>query len=252
MSLLTELVDTALEPGYRTANAEGPAPRARGLLLITLLLAGALIGVAVFQNLQQQPQAAQERELLITQLRSQQDENDQLRQLLGAVGGDVDDLQAQAVGKDSSSGTQLSNLGAISGATAVSGPGIVIVVDDSTTMDDDQSRVIDQDLRQLVNGLWASGAEAIAINGHRLSSRTAIRGAGAAITVDYTSLTRPYTVEAIGNPETLPARWASTAGATWWDYLKDNHGMRYELSVKQELLLAADPGLDLQKAGPTK
>ena len=34
------------------------------------------------------------------------------------------------------------------------------------------------DLQILVNGLWESGAEAISVNGHRLSTLTAIRGAG--------------------------------------------------------------------------
>ena len=68
--------------------------------------------------------------------------------------------------------------------------------------------MLDIDLQILVNGLWESGAEAISINGHRLSNLTAIRGAGDAITVDYRSLTRPYQIEAIGDPRTLPASFA--------------------------------------------
>lgn len=252
MSLLSELVETSLDPGYRAANASRPAPRARSLLLVTLLIAGALIGVAVIQNSRQQPQAAQERAALTKQLQAQQDEQAALRKTLAAVEADVDNLQAEAVGKDSSTGSQLSRLGALSGATAVTGPGLVFVVDDSATDPSDQAQVIDQDLRQMVNGLWAAGAEAIAINGHRLSSRTAIRGAGSAITVDYTSLTRPYTVDAIGDPDAMPTRWASTTGSTWWDYLKNNYGIRYEIQVRDNLHLPADPGLSVQKAGPVK
>lgn len=252
MSLLSELVDTSMDPGYRAANATGRAPRARSLLLVTLLLAGALLGVAVVSNSRQQPEAALERAALIKQVQAQQSDQAELRRNLTAVQADVDALQVEAVGKDSSTGAQLSILGMVSGATAVTGPGLVLVVDDSTTQDSDQAQVIDQDLRQMVNGLWAAGAEAIAINGHRLSARTAIRGAGSAITVDYTSLTRPYTVEAIGDPQQLPVRWAATSGSTWWDYLKQNYGMRYDTSGRDNLHLPADPGLGVQKAGPLK
>lgn len=252
MSLLGEVVETSIDPGYRSATATGPGRRTRVLLLVTLVLAGTLLGMAVVQNFRQQPEAALERAALIKQVQSQQDDQSDLRRQLAEVEAQVDDLQAEAVGKDSSTGTQLINLGALSGATPVTGPGLVVVVDDSSTQTSDQSRVIDQDLRHLVNGLWAAGAEAIAINGHRLSARTAIRGAGSAITVDYTSLNRPYTVEAIGDPNTLPARWAATTGSSWWDYLRENYGMRYELSVRQSLNLPADPGLGVQKAGPVK
>lgn len=251
MSLLSELAATSLDPGYEAAHRGGRPPRRLSLLVVTLLLAGTLIGMAAVQNLRAQPQAAQERALLIRQVRGQQDDQAELRRQLTQVEAEVKDLEARAVGKDSTTAAQLSTLGVLSGASAVTGPGLVIVVDDSTTQTSDH-QVIDQDLRQMVNGLWAAGAEAIAINGHRLSSRTAIRGAGSAITVDYTSLTRPYTVEAIGNPDTLPARWATTTGSTWWDWLHQNYGMRYEIAVRQTLNLPADPGLGLQKAGPVK
>ena len=40
------------------------------------------------------------------------------------------------------------------------------------------SRVLDVDLQGVVNGLWASGAEAIAVNGQRLTGLTTIRAAG--------------------------------------------------------------------------
>ena len=40
------------------------------------------------------------------------------------------------------------------------------------------SAVRDEDLAMLVDGLWAAGAEAIAINGHRLTALSAIRNVG--------------------------------------------------------------------------
>ena len=48
--------------------------------------------------------------------------------------------------------------------------------------------MLDRDLQVIVNGLWAAGAEAIAVNGQRLTACSAIRSAGEAILVDFRPL----------------------------------------------------------------
>ena len=132
----------------------------------------------------------------------------------------------------------------------MSGPGVLIVVDDSpSAAADARDRVLDIDLQVLANGLWEAGAEAISINGHRLSGLTAIRSAGDAITVDYRSLTRPYRVEAVGDVRTLQARFVESSAGAWWNDLAQNRQMRYEISDVKQLDLAADPGIVLRHAG---
>ncbi len=81
---------------------------------------------------------------------------------------------------------------------------IVVTCDDSPQAQTADGRVADTDLRVLVNGLWEAGAEAIAINGQRITATSAIRSAGSAITVNYTSLIPPYRVVVLGDPATLP------------------------------------------------
>ena len=126
---------------------------------------------------------------------------------------------------------------------------MLIVVDDAPAdSSDTRDRVLDLDLQVLANGLWQAGAEAIAINGHRLSTLTAIRGAGDAITVDYRSLTRPYRVEAIGDPRTLHARLVESPGGAWWNELAQNRRMRYEISGVNELDTRRRPGHGLRYA----
>ena len=95
--------------------------------------------------------------------------------------------------------------------------------------------MLDIDLQILANGLWQAGAEAVAINGHRLSSLTAIRSAGDAITVDYRSLTRPYGSRRSATPRTLPARFAESGAGAWWNELAQNRQMRYEISRADQL-----------------
>ena len=97
-------------------------------------------------------------------------------------------------------------------------------------------------------GTASSGAEAVAINGHRLTARTAIRSAGDAITVDYRSLTRPYKIEAIGDPRQLPARFAESQGGRLWTGLQQNYQIRFEVAQTKELQLAADPGFGTREA----
>ena len=65
------------------------------------------------------------------------------------------------------------------GFAAVTGPGLRVTVDDQPQGDPD-GRVRATDLRVLVNGLWQAGAEAIAINGRRLTSLSAIVNSGIA------------------------------------------------------------------------
>jgi uncharacterized protein YlxW (UPF0749 family) len=86
------------------------------------------------------------------------------------------------------------------------------------------------------------------VNGHRLTTRTAIRGAGSAITGDYSSLTPPYTVLAIGDTATMPARFAQSEGGRWVQYLVSNFGVRMTITTEESLLVPADPTIALRYA----
>ena len=61
------------------------------------------------------------------------------------------------------------------------------------------------DLAGLVNELWASGAEAVAVNGRRVLSRSAYRQSGRRIVVDGGPLQPPYVVTAVGPAEVMEA-----------------------------------------------
>jgi hypothetical protein len=75
-----------------------------------------------------------------------------------------------------------------------------------------------------------------------------IRFAGRAITVDYRSLTPPYTIDVIGNPDTLPARLLETPGGQAWMGLKTNYGIRFDTTTASSLVLPADPSTALRQA----
>ena len=101
----------------------------------------------------------------------------------------------------------------------------------------EDERVKDFDLQVVVNALWASGAESIAINGVRLTAATAIRTAGQTVLVDLQPLVSPYRVEAIGDPDAMRSAFARTAGAALLTSLSSGYGITSELVVADELSL---------------
>ncbi len=258
MDLLNQIVRQPIDPDYALVAArQGSPPRSRVGVVVVAVLAGALLAVTVLQTTRAAPVAETERAELIDRVQAAQSGTDQLRSRLTATSAEIEELRAAALGGGSAAQAledQIHRLEPMVGAVPVTGPGLVIVVDDSPAAGTDhRDQVLDVDLQMLVNGLWQAGAEAVAINGHRLSSLTAIRSAGDAITVDFRSLTRPYRVEAIGDPRTLPARFVETTGSAWWHELAQNRGMPYEVRDEESLELAADPGLALRhvRAGAT-
>ena len=86
------------------------------------------------------------------------------------------------------------------GAVPVQGPGISVVVTKNNAM-------LYRDLLDIVNELWAAGAEAIAINDQRVSFNSSIYYAEIThetyLTLDGELLRYPLTINAIGDPDTL-------------------------------------------------
>ncbi len=100
-------------------------------------------------------------------------------------------------------------------------------------------RVRDRDLQEVVNALWAAGAEAIAINGQRLSALTAIREAGEAVLVDYRPVTPPYVIRAVGDPDTVEPAFVGSATAAAFRTLGDLYGVGFAVRRRDRMTLPA-------------
>lgn len=186
-------------------------------------------------------------DVLSRQVAALEAEQKQLRAGISDAERQVQDFQAQAAGSQSVREQLQSQLDAArlaAALTPVGGPGIVIEIADSKRIvpaGDNPSNyiVLVDDLRDIVAALWASGAEAISINGERLTNLSAIRHAGSAITVNFTSLSPPYRILAIGDPKTLPSRFAdTTSGQAWFD-LQREVGLEFTMRTQGSLRLPA-------------
>jgi len=153
-------------------------------------------------------------------------------------------------------------LGLQAGATALQGPGLEVVMSDSERMpgpseDPSLYRVHDVDIQLVVNALFSSGAEAVAINSQRIVSTTAIRGAGETILVNFRPLIPPYVISAIGvstgplleHPEARRlARWEDLFGLGFDVTSSDE--VRVPAYAAHVALQNAEPGRSRAEANP--
>ena len=140
----------------------------------------------------------------------------------------------------------MAGIEAASGSTAVSGPGIVVRLadagptDQSTNQSD--SRIQDVDLQEVVNALWDAGAEAIAINGQRLVSTSAIRNAGSAVLVNFRVLTSPYLVEAIGDQAAMRVSFEASTIAHRFKTWEQVYGLGFSIEQPSTVQVSAYTG----------
>ena len=234
MSLLVDMMADTLDSSYREAaeRAAGERPAAgggmtprrvrRGVLPVLVLL-GLLTGTAAAQVRGRGQELDADRAALAQEVIERTRQSDALAAQLEAARAALAQEQEQALGASGAGQREVDRLARLELAAAavpVRGPGLVVRLDDAPQPDVEveerggqaaQGRVLDRDLQDVVNGLWAAGAEAVSVNGLRLSALTAIRSAGEAVLVDFRPLSPPYVVRAVGSSATLERRFQTGA-----------------------------------------
>ncbi|MFG2515147.1 DUF881 domain-containing protein [Streptomyces sp. NPDC048584] len=271
MSLITNVMDHSLDEGYAEAAARRKAVGESGLpktlraklgLAVGLVCAALVVTVGAAQARVEAPVVAKEREELIDRIDQETDAADELEDSVDTLRADVGARQREAL-RDSG-GDRSALVGMLSGAVAVHGPGVRLVVNDakdasgggagdgprSTSGFSDTGRVRDRDMQRVVNGLWESGAEAVSVNGQRLTALSAIRAAGDAILVDNKPLVPPYTVLAVGDGGELSDRFQNSADGLYLHALQENYGIRTAISVEDDVRLPAAPSVIVRTAQP--
>ncbi|WP_416475607.1 DUF881 domain-containing protein [Streptomyces sp. LKA04] len=271
MSLLTNVMDHSLDDGYAEAAARKKAEGGGGMpktlraklgLAAGLVLAALVVTVGAAQARVAAPVVAKEREELIDRIEGETSAADELEKSVDELRGEVGARQREALEK-SGGGDRADLMGVLSGAVEVHGPGVKLVVDDAknagtggdgqprgTSGFSDTGRIRDRDMQRVVNGLWESGAEAVSINGQRLTALSAIRAAGDAILVDNRPLVPPYTVLAVGDGERLSTTFQDSADGLYLHALQENYGIRTAISAAEDLRLPAAPSVIVRTAQP--
>ncbi|MFI1366135.1 DUF881 domain-containing protein [Streptomyces griseochromogenes] len=272
MSLITNVMDHSLDDGYaeaaarRKSEGEGGLPktlRAKLGLAAGLVLAALVVTVGAAQARVAAPVVAKERQELIDRIDRETSGADKLESNVDTLRDDVSARQRAAL-KRSGGSAEADLVSVLSGATAVHGPGVKLVVNDAkeastggdgsnpreTSGFSDTGRVRDRDMQRVVNGLWSSGAEAVSINGQRLTALSAIRAAGDAILVDNRPLVPPYTVLAVGDGKQLNTGFQNSADGLYLHALEQDYGIRATISAQADVRLPAAPSVIVRTAQP--
>ncbi|MFD8376737.1 DUF881 domain-containing protein [Streptomyces sp. NPDC059688] len=272
MSLITNVMDHSLDDGYAEAAARRKTQGGGGLpktlraklgLASGLVLAALVVTLGAAQARVAAPVVAKERQELIDRIDTETSAADRLEGSVDKLRDEVGARQRAAL-RSSGGSTEADLVGLLSGATPVHGPGVKLVVNDAkeasgggegsnpreTSGFSDTGRVRDRDMQRVVNGLWASGAEAVSINGQRLTALSAIRAAGDAILVDNKPLVPPYTVLAVGGGQKLSTRFQDSPDGLYLHALRENYGVRATISTEGDVRLPAAPSVIVRTAQP--
>ena len=233
MPLLTLITQQSLDEDYQIAaerRALGTAaprrPGSRRVTAAVIAVFGVLVATAFVQNSLSEDVENAGRGALIERIDAQRERVDGLQ-------GDIAELRESnaelgerltAISEEAQvASARLQRLAIGTGLVAVRGPGVRVLVENAPNADPSQL-VRDSDLALLANGLWTAGAEAISINGQRLTALSAIRNSGVPIEVNSVGIAPPYTVLAIGDTRSMQADFIDSSSGLAFDALRREVG----------------------------
>lgn len=271
-SLLKSLMTDHLDPGYAGAaedRAQGHAKPTRvgagAWIALGAALVGLVFGVAYAQASSSASDADQTRIEMLTKVRAAEERSRSLAANRDDLTVRVDDLRASVLAGDAEGAKVLDQLHALDAAAAsepVHGPGLVVTLTDPAARPDlsdssqrvpgsPQAGVLDRDLQSVVNALWASGAEAVAVGDVRVGPAVTIRQAGGAMLVDNQPVPSPYRVSAIGSPAKLQTGFVVSDAYLRMSTVQQLYGVGFTIAESDDLQLPAAAGRETRFAQET-
>lgn len=188
-------------------------------LIFVCFLSGLLVAWQLRTHLASSEQVKKDTSL-IDVIQALDKENTSLQEQIASLRQKLEEAQKQQTryqGQLKEIQQQIDELKVLAGLVPLTGPGIVITLDDNNagaqaaktsspaTYKPEDYIVHDKHILYLVNELKAAGAEGLAVNGERLITGSHIRCVGTVILVNSTRLAPPYEIQAVGGPDRLEA-----------------------------------------------
>lgn len=180
------------------------------------------------------------------------EEQDQLKQEIKNLQANIQKSQKEIADINLSQDelAKLTQKRAIVGLTKLNGQGIIAIYDDSNSGNANEDSIVHAaDLRDTANLLWASGAEAVSINGQRIVINTAIDCIVNTILVNNTRLSNPFRIEAIGNRDLLYERLTNPANLVDVHKRKQSSGLIFQVEKNENITVPVFDGSFLFKNG---
>jgi uncharacterized protein YlxW (UPF0749 family) len=169
-----------------------------------LLVLGFLIAAQLSAEGPRIRYTSQERVPLVETVIGLQAQQDSLKDRVLALRAQIGSLEAElpaSAANERTLNAELEKARIASGLAQLSGPGLIFKIEDADGAVGNANAdglVTARDVRILVQELWLAGAEAIAVNGERITTTTAILDIGNSILVNSAYLAPPYQITAIG------------------------------------------------------
>jgi uncharacterized protein YlxW (UPF0749 family) len=133
------------------------------------------------------------------------------------------------------------------GLRAMSGPGIVVTLNDAPRgeevpegTDPDVLVVHSQDIQAVANALWAGGAEAMSLQGNRVISTTGIKCVGNTVVLQGVPYAPPYRIVALGDSSALyRALLASPGVQTYREYVPPPYNLGWSVRTSTDVHVPA-------------
>lgn len=247
MNLIEQLSVDAVASDYAAAGDVPETGSRRQHLVVAataLALAGFVLAIGVSARLINAPVVDDQRQALLSRIDSARQSQDDLLGQVEQVRTQVADATAADLERSQAGrrlATAIADREAVTGYSTVRGPGVVLTLADAPPDDSgatgDVERVLDSDVQTAVNGLWRAGAEAVAVNGQRITALSAIRSAAGAILVNYRPLSPPYAIEAIGSPNSLLEDFLASPDAAELRAVSEQFGIGFTATPADEVQL---------------
>ncbi len=220
---------------------------------VVFLVPAVILGVLVAAQWQTQarrtPLASRYQLQLAEAASTLQDEQTGLKAEVVRLRAELDAITAQSAdvgGRSAAVKADLDRLRAYSGLSPISGAGVTVTLDDGRVPASAPARTIElaivhsSDITDVFNTAWKGGAEAIAVNGERITGSSAC--VGAVIQINGTLLSPPFVVRIVGPPDRLLAAFNDPAALADQKKRHDAFGLRLEVARSASLDLPAYSG----------
>ena len=130
------------------------------------------------------------------------------------------------------------------GLTALTGPGLVVTLDDAhgqvdPSIDPNDTVVHQSDLQAVVNSLWGGGAEAMSISDQRIITTSAVRCVGNTLLLNGRVYSPPFRIVAVGPAAAMQAALGRSPGVALYRQAADVLGLTYRVQAQSSVAVPA-------------
>ena len=217
--------------------------------VLPMLVLGVLVAAQWQTQSTRTPFAARYQVTLAEAALDLKSEQEDLKRQLASLRAQLDEIQARSASFGPAAADLEARLGRAkqdAGLTPVSGQGLVVTLDDGRVPASAPTRTIElaivhsTDITDVLNAAWRAGAEAISVNGERITAASAC--VGAVIQINGTLLSPPFRIDIVGPSERLHAELSDPAQLADQKRRRDAVGLRLRIERSADVRVPAYTG----------